>query len=369
MRKLYVYIGRFQPFHNGHLSVLNRTASMMKKDDGLLVLVGSADRQDSFANPLSWRLRLDIVNGILKDLHSDNYMYATVINDSPYNYDQWVYYMQCVISEQMAYLTESGDTDDVPSPCLVGMDGIKKYAEMLGYPYVKMPETVSIHGTDVRNRAADGCPVSGLVPPSVLGKLVECGFGPMMRRIRKAQDDYYSSTGCKYSTCFCTVDAIVVAGGSVLLVRRKDNGKYALPGGFQDPMETALDGAMRELYEETGLNVRDNRYFKLERGPLLFDAPGRDYRCGPKVNAPTHAFLWRFCPATIPAYDEVNRMLGTSETSGEPRSIGMPDVHSGDDASSCEFVKLGDIGGMEASDFHGDHKKIICNVLGLPYGR
>jgi ADP-ribose pyrophosphatase YjhB (NUDIX family) len=44
--------------------------------------------------------------------------------------------------------------------------------------------------------------------------------------------------------------------GRVLLIRRADNGMWALPGGFHDLHETPATCAARECLEETGLSVR-----------------------------------------------------------------------------------------------------------------
>ena len=49
----YVYIGRFQPFHNGHADAIRQIHSLMKKDDKLVILVGSADQERTIMNPLS----------------------------------------------------------------------------------------------------------------------------------------------------------------------------------------------------------------------------------------------------------------------------------------------------------------------------
>jgi ADP-ribose pyrophosphatase YjhB (NUDIX family) len=48
-------------------------------------------------------------------------------------------------------------------------------------------------------------------------------------------------------------------GGRVLLVRRSDDGRWAMPGGWIEPGETPSDAAERETLEETGLIVTDPR--------------------------------------------------------------------------------------------------------------
>jgi ADP-ribose pyrophosphatase YjhB (NUDIX family) len=44
--------------------------------------------------------------------------------------------------------------------------------------------------------------------------------------------------------------------GHVLLVQRSDNGKWCLPGGFAEVNMTPQDNCRREVWEETGLDVR-----------------------------------------------------------------------------------------------------------------
>ncbi|GEL20742.1 NUDIX hydrolase [Pseudonocardia asaccharolytica] len=44
--------------------------------------------------------------------------------------------------------------------------------------------------------------------------------------------------------------------GRLLLIHKIDNGYWALPGGGHDPGESITDTAVREVREETGINVR-----------------------------------------------------------------------------------------------------------------
>ena len=43
--------------------------------------------------------------------------------------------------------------------------------------------------------------------------------------------------------------------GRILMIERADNGRWALPGGGQDPGESTPAAAVRETYEETGIDV------------------------------------------------------------------------------------------------------------------
>jgi ADP-ribose pyrophosphatase YjhB (NUDIX family) len=60
----------------------------------------------------------------------------------------------------------------------------------------------------------------------------------------------------------------------ILLVRRKDNGKWAVPGGYMEAGESFSDACNREVWEETGLTVNINRLIGVYTSPnLLLEYP------------------------------------------------------------------------------------------------
>ena len=63
--KNWVYIGRFQPFHNGHLDVLHQIIDKMDKNvDTITLVLGSSD-SGSPRNPLDSTTRYEMIQSIL----------------------------------------------------------------------------------------------------------------------------------------------------------------------------------------------------------------------------------------------------------------------------------------------------------------
>jgi ADP-ribose pyrophosphatase YjhB (NUDIX family) len=53
----------------------------------------------------------------------------------------------------------------------------------------------------------------------------------------------------------------------VLLLRRADNGRWAVPGGYMEPGESLTEACAREVWEETGLRVRVVRLIGVYTNP------------------------------------------------------------------------------------------------------
>ena len=50
--KLGMYLGRFQPFHNGHKAIVNK---MMEECERIVIVIGSSDKKGTIQNPFpSW---------------------------------------------------------------------------------------------------------------------------------------------------------------------------------------------------------------------------------------------------------------------------------------------------------------------------
>ncbi|MDX2097307.1 MAG: NUDIX hydrolase [Leptolyngbyaceae cyanobacterium bins.59] len=65
----------------------------------------------------------------------------------------------------------------------------------------------------------------------------------------------------------------VLPDGRIVLIRRRDNGRWSLPGGIVDWGENIETTVRRELQEETGLSL-----VKIRRLVGVYSAPDRDPR-------------------------------------------------------------------------------------------
>lgn len=104
--------------------------------------------------------------------------------------------------------------------------------------------------------------------------------------------------------------------GRLLLVKRAHppaQGQWSLPGGRQESGESAADGVVREVREETGLEVRVER----EVGTVQRQAPSGD------------TYVIRDFVCTAPKTDA---------------------VVAGDDAADARFVEIAELGGLDTSE-------------------
>lgn len=68
----------------------------------------------------------------------------------------------------------------------------------------------------------------------------------------------------------CGASVIVVNDDRILLQRRMDNDCWAYPGGVVELGENVEEAAVREVFEETGITVKDLKLFGVFSGKELF---------------------------------------------------------------------------------------------------
>lgn len=84
-----------------------------------------------------------------------------------------------------------------------------------------------------------------------------------------ARVDYYHDPSAPTANSLVVGSSAVVTDdkGRILLQKRTDSGNWALPGGAMDIGETFARSAIREVKEETGFDVRIDRFIGIYSDP------------------------------------------------------------------------------------------------------
>jgi bifunctional NMN adenylyltransferase/nudix hydrolase len=332
-----VCLGRFQPFHLGHKSIIE---AALERADRVIVIVGSAHRARSVRNPFTAEER---ANMIYNTFPGESRLVVTQVSDQMYNNNAWVLSVQHAVRpyEDMANSKKA-------RVGLIGhdKDATSYYLRMFPqWEFVEMPMVEDFHGTDIRNALFVHNDLQEYkLPKEVAAFLRNFKSTPsydILReefRIIKQYRDSWSSA--PYAPIFVTVDALVIQGGHILLVERgasPGKGLWALPGGFVDQQERLVDAVLRELREETRLKVPEPVLRGSIQRSQVFDHPDRSDR-GRTI---THAYLIQL-----------------------EGSNSLPQVKGGDDARKARWIPLSELNSREMFE---DHMELIKTMLGSDF--
>ena len=322
-----VYIGRFQPFHNGHLHVV---LEALEKCEKLLMLVGSVNLAPSIRNPWSFNERRDMIYLGVPYKYRDR-LIIEEIRDSSYMNSSWIANVKSVIWQY---------NDTSKEVLLVGHGKDETSWYLKAFPefnYLDVKNVTNIDASNIREQILEGNPTlwPTQVPEQVcemLLKLIKHTNFTMVREEYIHVKEYRKSwEGSPYEPIFVTTDAVVLAEEHVLVVRRgvePGKGKIALPGGFLNAKEPIQESCFRELFEETNISLSRESLLTCLKDTHVFDSPNRSSRGRTITQA--------YC------FDIEN----------------MAYVTGGDDADKAFWFPLVNLGPKER-EFFEDHAQII----------
>lgn len=336
-----VIIGRFQPFHNGHQSALERGLAVAGQ---VVVVIGSAQRPRSPRAPWTAAEREVMAGGCLAGTDRARVRFVHQ-RDYLYDDDLWVGEVLRKVAGQapepggpVALLGLAGDAA-APDQGLCPPWAFKPGPKL---PLPAGAELRAGYLSDQDDRPGGPAPWAAAVPAPVQDYLRRWAATPDYRNL--AEEWRYLAeyrarwAGTPFPVVFTTVDAVVLHSGQVLLVRRgaqPGRGLLALPGGFLDPAadRSLRAGALRELREETGIQVPEAALARSIVAERAFDHPERSLR-GRTI---THVVRIDLEPGPLPA------------------------VRGGDDARQALWVPLDQV--LEhPEELFEDHADIILNL-------
>lgn len=345
MRKIYydflVFIGRFQPFHNGHREVILRALELANH---VIVLCGSAEQPRSIRNPWLALEREQMIRHSFSDLENKRIIISP-LPDMLYNDSFWVTNIKQIVTNLISQYYNN--TSDKPMIGLIGhsKDQTSYYLNLFSEWHSENVENYHNLNATVIRKQLFSFPTNiedliHLIPENVYNYLQSFirskDFIHLVEEYNFIKEYKKSWNQAPYPPIFVTVDAIVIHSNKILLIKRKSHpgkGLWALPGGFIEQDENLFDACIRELKEETKLSVD----LSILKNSLIitkvFDEPNRSVR-GRTI---THAFYIKL-----------------------PDNDIFPTICAHDDAEEAIWRELNEISSVDMAE---DHYFIIQNIL------
>lgn len=331
-----VFIGRFQPFHNGHKAVIDEALKLAKQ---VTILVGSSYAPRNIRNPFTYDERVSMIeSNYPESVHAR--LHIEPLPDYPYDDQRWAARVQKLVE----YYTLPGDK--------IGLIGHTKdhtsyYLKM--FPEwkdsVEVPNVDGINATDIRNSilAMQWRPNTWKVSDNTLKIIKNILYADEYGSTTDVGDTLFyeydlikkykeSWAAAPYPPTFVTVDAVVIQSAHILLIKRKSApgiGQWALPGGFLNQTETRVDGMLRELSEETKIKVPTKVLKGSIKNQRTFDDPNRSTR---------------------------GRTITTAFYIELENDFKLPKVTGADDAEKAKWIPLSQV---KSEDMFEDHYHII----------
>ena len=297
MKKVSVVIGRFNAPHIGHFKLFNEA---WKNSDYLIICIGSHNAAKSSKNLLSTKEISDLISLYYCNNIHIKFCY---IQDDLYSDLAWSLQIEKEVNKTIKLLTNE--------ECSVTLHGHHKdfTSDYLNWfpkwQYKELDSHATEHGiyhaTDFRNQVLSFGEydttretyfkhiINKFQPKNIQQAMLnllldKCDNGELYWLAE--EHNYYKKYKESYSVLpyppvFVTCDSFVYCKGHILVIKRKNSpgkGLLALAGGFIAQNETVKDGIIRELKEETNIDVSVEVLKKSMQFIRMYDAPTRSLR-------------------------------------------------------------------------------------------
>jgi nicotinamide-nucleotide adenylyltransferase len=166
-----LFIGRFQPFHNGHLQVIQKT---LDEFAFLYIGIGSSQYENTFENPFSYTERKIMIEKALSEEENTqvNILSIPDIHDPAH----WVDHVCAIINDFDVVISNNSFTSQL--------------FQEKGYEIKKtgLYKRDSYSGKEIRQRMISGRRWDDLVPPSVATYLFSIDAVNRLKRIHEQSE-------------------------------------------------------------------------------------------------------------------------------------------------------------------------------------
>lgn len=160
-----LFVGRFQPFHNGHLDVVKK---ILKKNERVIIVIGSAEKNFLLSNPFTAGERFEMIDQSLREAKIPCEKYAIIPVRNVNNYALWVNHINIHVPNYTRLYTGS----EIVRACYEGKYHRKDGTSKVGPEIVQLKRELEISASAVRELILEDNPEWKKLVPKAVVKLM-----------------------------------------------------------------------------------------------------------------------------------------------------------------------------------------------------
>lgn len=176
-----LFIGRFQPFHNGHLLVVKR---ILEENERVIMVIGSAEKNFLPGNPLTAGERIQLIEAALKEakIPAEKYLLIPIRNVN--NYAIWVNHINVFVPPYTKLYTGS----EIVQACYEGKYSKSHRTNKIGPEIIMLDRELGISATKIREAITEDKDWESMIPKAVVKLLKEWEIPQRLQTIQHTLD-------------------------------------------------------------------------------------------------------------------------------------------------------------------------------------
>jgi len=176
-----LFLGRFQPFHKGHLGVIKK---ILKENERVIIAVGSAEQNYIPQNPFTAAERFQMIEESLKEAKIPCDRYCIIPIRNIFNYSIWVNHVNTYVPPYTRVYTGS----KLIRACYEGKYFRKDEKVSYAPEIIRLRRNPPISASKIRTAILKNKPWEHLVPKAVVRRIKEWKAVDRIKTIRDTVD-------------------------------------------------------------------------------------------------------------------------------------------------------------------------------------
>lgn len=162
-----LFIGRFQPFHKGHLEMVKK---ILKNNERIIIVIGSAEKNFIQNDPLTAAERFQVIDESLKEAKISAEKYCIIPIRNVNNYALWIHHVNIYVPPYTRLYTGS----KIAKAC---------YCKN-GPEIIQLKRVLGLSSTKVRTALLKGKGWEKMLPPTAAKLLKEWSIPSRLKTIK-----------------------------------------------------------------------------------------------------------------------------------------------------------------------------------------